>query len=160
MRPIEATYDEIAAAIRKSNPERIVWTNGCFDVFHRGHLELLRYCRSVAGPKGIVVVGMNDDDGVMRIKGPSRPIVDCESRALIVAACRFVDHVMTFSEDTPIDAIRALRPDAIVKGSEYLEAHVVGRELAPVLLAPQIDGWSTTKLMEKIIGLGREGVPT
>lgn len=130
--------------------KRIVFTNGCFDILHPGHINLLRYCRDSAGFYGAVVVGLNDDASVRRLKGEDRPIMDVSSRALMLLATRFVDHVVSFEEDTPLKLIEALRPDFIIKGGDYKLADVVGKDISTVLLAPYDDRWSTTKLLEKL----------
>ena len=132
--------------------DRIVFTNGCFDVLHRGHLEVLNHARQVAGARGAVVVGLNSDDGIRRIKGPERPILDETTRALVLIHLRMVDHVITFDEDTPYELIKAIQPHVIVKGGDYDPNKVVGRDLALVVTCPYLEGNSTTNIVEKIRG--------
>jgi rfaE bifunctional protein nucleotidyltransferase chain/domain len=155
---IQRTYEDSLQCVLETGKrqfapkgyERIIFTNGCFDLLHPGHIQLLRYCRENAGWNGAVVVGLNDDDSVRKLKGKDRPIMDVRSRALMLLATRFVDHVISFGEDTPIELIKALRPSAVVKGADYKISNVVGKEIAPVLLAPFDKGWSTSKLLEKL----------
>jgi len=94
-------------------------------------------------------VGINDDESVRRLKGSTRPLNSEESRAVLLLHLRNVDHVITFSEDTPLELIRAIAPDVIVKGGDYKVEEVVGRELAMVSIAPYNDMWSTTDLIKK-----------
>lgn len=152
MRKIVTSYEEIAEQIRANISPfgTLVVTNGCFDIFHRGHLELLRHCRRLAGPSGKVVVCLNDDESVRRLKGMSRPINGMDDRAEMLVSNRFVDHVVSFSEDTPLELIKALRPSLIVKSDEYAMADVVGGDLFPVHLVPHDKHFSTTSLIERM----------
>lgn len=129
---------------------RIVFTNGCFDVLHLGHLKLLDECRQLAGHRGAVVVGVNTDASVNRLKGPGRPIFGDNERALMLVHLKPVDHVVTFEEDTPIKLIESLRPDLIVKGGDYKASDVVGSEIAPVVIVNLEDGFSTTNIIERM----------
>lgn len=129
---------------------RIVFTNGCFDLLHPGHLLVLMYAKNIAGPHGCVVVGINSDDSVKRLKGESRPIIPELARAQMLLGLRYVDNVVTFYEDTPIELIRNIRPDVIVKGGDYDEKDVVGKDEAIVLTSPYDSTWSTTKIIEMI----------
>jgi rfaE bifunctional protein nucleotidyltransferase chain/domain len=126
--------------------ELVVFTNGCFDILHRGHIELFRFCRQF----GSVVVGLNSDLSVTRLKGPTRPINSVSDRKLILEAIRYVDRVEIFGEDTPIQLIRRLKPDLIVKGGDYSAEEVVGAEIAPVKIFNFVDGYSTTSLIRGI----------
>jgi D-beta-D-heptose 7-phosphate kinase/D-beta-D-heptose 1-phosphate adenosyltransferase len=139
-----------AAQIRAAADEdgrTIVFTNGCFDILHSGHLRLLNYAKSCGN---ILVVGLNTDQSIRRIKGESRPINDQNERYTALTELRgIVDYVMFFSEDTPIHLIQLLRPDVIVKGGDYTPEQVVGREYAKrVDIFPYIDGKSTTRVIE------------
>lgn len=136
--------------IRNFGYDRIIFTNGCFDILHPGHLGVLRFAWEQAGPRGGVVVGLNSDSSIRKIKGPERPIMDEDARAQILISLRYVDHVITFDEETPIKLIELLRPDIIVKGADYEASRVVGNDLALVMLAPVEEKWSTTKIIEKI----------
>ena len=151
-----ATYSEYALAIReygkKVQPggyERLIFVNGCFDILHLGHVQTIAHARNLAGPRGAVIIGINDDSSVRRLKGPTRPIHDEKSRALLLLHLRHVDHVITFSEDTPYELIKALRPDVIVKGGDYKPEDVVGRDICMVSIAPYADMWSTTDIIKK-----------
>lgn len=153
-------YDAYAREIREIGLERfpgegynrIVFTNGCFDLVHPGHLEVLAYAKEVAGGRGAVVVGLNSDDSIARLKGPGRPIMDEYARATLLINLRSVDHVVTFDEDTPLELISALRPNVIVKGGDYLQKDVIGNQFALVLLCPLVEGYSTTSIEERICG--------
>ena len=133
-----------------SGYSRIIFTNGCFDILHPGHLKIIRECRSLAGPKGAVVIGVNSDSSVRRLKGDSRPIMDESSRCNLLVNLRQVDCVVTFDEDTPIKLIDSLRPDMIVKGGDYRAVDVVGSHLASVVIIPVETGYSTSMIVEKI----------
>lgn len=129
---------------------RIVFTNGCFDLIHPGHLKLLNECRKLAGPKGAVVVGVNSDVSVKKIKGPNRPFIHEQSRCLLLSNLKAVDYVVTFDEETPIKLIEALVPDLIVKGSDYKGKEIVGSSCSPVVLIPIEEGISSTDIAERI----------
>ena len=111
-----------------------VFTNGCFDLLHVGHVSLLKYCHELSGPFGEVIVGVNDDFSVTMLKGLHRPIVPQEQRVYMIESLRCVDGVYLFSEPTPYKLIKRLKPDIIVKGPDYLgkENEVVGADLAYV----------------------------
>ena len=124
-----------------------VFTNGCFDILHRGHIELLRYCKS-QGSK--VIVGLNSDDSVKRLKGATRPINNQEDRRFMLLSTKYVDEVIIFYEDTPYDLIIKVKPDIIVKGGDYDPKDVVGNDLCKVLIFEFLDGYSTTKSIKDI----------
>lgn len=151
----EKSYEEIAERIRiKANPGReIVFVNGCFDVIHPGHVSILRFAASRSQGRNwpFVVVALNSDESVARLKGHSRPIFPLRHRMDIVQAFRYVNAVCSFSEDTPIDLIRAIRPDFIVKGGEYRKDEVVGHDIARVLIAPMVPGFSTTETVRRVM---------
>jgi rfaE bifunctional protein nucleotidyltransferase chain/domain len=132
---------------------RVVFTNGCYDLLHRGHVRLLEQARSMGD---ILVLGLNSDASVQRMKGPSRPLICQESRAAAAAGLTAVDAVTFFDEDTPRELIAALLPDVLVKGADW--AHfIAGREEVEaaggvVKTIPLEPGLSTTNLVEKIIG--------
>ena len=134
--------------------ESIVFTNGCFDLLHPGHISLIRQCASQGDH---LVIGLNTDNSVRRLKGASRPIQNEQSRALLLAALQGVDAVILFDEDTPLELIRKIRPDVLVKGSDYSLATVVGAEDVQayggkVYLANLVDGCSTTSLVQRMAG--------
>ena len=125
---------------------KTIFTNGCFDILHRGHIELLRFCKSL----GTVVVGLNSDDSVRRLKGDFRPINSQEDRKLLLESLVFVDRVILFDEDTPYNLITFLLPDVIVKGGDYNKEDVVGSDICEVKIFGSIHGYSTTKSIEDI----------
>jgi D-beta-D-heptose 7-phosphate kinase/D-beta-D-heptose 1-phosphate adenosyltransferase len=135
---------------------RIVFTNGCFDLLHAGHLHLLQRARALGE---LLIVGINDDRSVGRLKGPGRPLIPEAQRAEMLAALRFVDYVALFPEPTPLRLIQAVRPDVLVKGGDYALDEVVGREFVErhggrVVLIPPLPGLSTSSLVEAIYRRG------
>jgi len=137
----------------RASGETIVFTNGCFDLLHVGHITLLEDCRRF-GTK--LVLGLNADASVCRLKGPSRPIVGENERARVLAALAAVDAVVLFEEDTPLNLIRDLRPDVLVKGGDYTIETVVGHEEVQeaggrVEIVPTVEGFSTTNIVRKLI---------
>jgi rfaE bifunctional protein nucleotidyltransferase chain/domain len=132
--------------------KRIVFTNGCFDILHRGHVELLVKAKSFGD---LLVVGLNSDASVERLKGRPRPLVGEEDRAFILLALEAVDQVTIFDEDTPLETIMKLKPDVLVKGAEYRREEIVGAKFVEehggrVERMPMVGGVSTTSLIEKI----------
>lgn len=133
--------------------DRIVFTNGCFDILHRGHVE---YLREAAALGDRLVIGLNSDASVRRQgKGAARPYNDQDSRALVLAAMRLVDAVVIFDEDTPLELIQAIGPDVLVKGGDWTEDRIVGAELVranggEVHSLKLVEGFSTTSLVERI----------
>jgi D-beta-D-heptose 7-phosphate kinase/D-beta-D-heptose 1-phosphate adenosyltransferase len=128
--------------------KRVVFTNGCFDLLHAGHLKLLR---EAATHGDVLVVGINTDDSVARLKGPGRPLIPETERAALLAALEMVDAVVTFGEDTPRELIETLRPEVLVKGADYREDQVVGRELVEELvLVELVPERSTTALIDRM----------
>ena len=122
---------------------KTIFTNGCFDILHRGHFELLQYCKSL----GTVVVGLNSDQSVKKLKGPSRPFFSQEDRKFALESCRNVDKVIIFEEDTPYNLIKNIQPDIIVKGGDYKKNNVVGSDIAEVRIFTFVNGSSTTKVL-------------
>ena len=135
---------------RKRRLGKIVFTNGCFDLFHRGHLETLRYARQQAGKDGKVVVGVNSDDSIRRIKGCDRPVLPLDDRMEILRSIREVDEVYAFADDDPSELIELIKPDVIVKGGDYEGQKIIGSEVTEVKFAPYLEGVSTTNIMGKI----------
>ena len=131
---------------RKDFEETIVFTNGVFDILHKGHFELLKEARSL-GTK--LVVGINSDSSVKRLKGNSRPVNDELTRVEQLEALPWVDEVFVFNDDTPYNLIKRLTPALIVKGGDYTVETTVGHDLAPVHLVPTVEGYSTTRIIEK-----------
>jgi rfaE bifunctional protein nucleotidyltransferase chain/domain len=137
--------------------EEIVFTNGCFDILHAGHIA---YLEAAAGLGDRLIIGVNDDDSVRKLKGETRPINVLASRLYLLASLSSVDAVVPFSEDTPLELIKALHPDVLVKGGDYQPENIVGAaELlswgGEVKVIPFIEGFSTTKLESKILTLHR-----
>ena len=146
------TFEEIDAIVKryKSQGKRVVFTNGCFDILHVGHVKYLQIAKSFGD---ILIVGLNSDASVSRLKGPTRPVNVAEDRAYLLAALEAVDFVVPFEEDTPYELIKMIAPDALVKGGDYEGKTVVGTEFARELkLVDFVDGKSTTKTIEKIQG--------
>ncbi len=137
--------------------QKIVFTNGCFDILHAGHIKYLE-AASLMGDR--LVVAVNDDDSVTRLKGASRPINVLNSRLYILASLRCVDAVCSFSGDTPLKVIEALKPDVLVKGGDYKPEDIVGAKEVKswgghVEVIPFVDGYSTTKIESRLLDLLR-----
>lgn len=128
---------------------KIIFTNGCFDMLHYGHFKLLEFC-STLGTK--LVVGINSDDSITRLKGEGRPINNQEIRKFNLECVRFVDEVMIFEEDTPLELMKSLKPDIIVKGGDYEICSVVGSDIFDTRIFKYVEGFSTTKQLERIAG--------
>ncbi|MGQ7869817.1 D-glycero-beta-D-manno-heptose 1-phosphate adenylyltransferase [Sunxiuqinia sp. sy24] len=146
----EAFFDTLKTW--KTNNQKLVFTNGCFDLLHRGHLDLLIQAASL-GDK--LIVGINTDASVKRLKGEKRPLIEEESRALFVAALEMIDAVILFDEDTPYQLIRSILPDVLVKGSDYAIEEIAGSELVQahrgtVTTIELTKGYSSSSLIEKI----------
>ena len=153
VRSIDLLLDELTWHRKGKNI--IVFTNGCFDVLHRGHIEYLEFCKSQGD---IVVVGLNSDKSVKTIKGPERPINNQHDRVAILAALEVVDYITVFDEPDPLNLIKKIKPDILVKGQDWAEKGVVGREFVEscggkVLLAPLVEGKSSTVTIEKMKSL-------
>ncbi len=132
----------------KSQGRKVVFTNGCFDILHRGHVEYLKRSKAEGD---VLVVGLNSDSSVRRLKGESRPVVCEDDRAYILAALGIVDYVVVFEEDTPYELIKRVRPDILTKGADYEGKEVVGSDIAgTVKLIQFVDGRSTTTTINKI----------
>lgn len=138
-------------SLRKEG-KKIAFTNGCFDILHVGHVRYLREARKTAD---VLVLALNSDSSVRSIKGEKRPLVSEEERAEILAALEFIDFVTVFPELTPLELITYLKPDILIKGGDWPEDKVVGRDDVKkwggrVILIPEIKGKSTTNIVEKI----------
>lgn len=132
--------------------QRVVFTNGCFDILHPGHIQLLLQAAE-QGDK--LVLGLNTDASVKRLKGEGRPVNDEQSRALIMAAQLYVDAVTLFDEDTPLELIQVIHPDVIVKGGDYTPKTVVGNDFVTsyggkVIIVPTVEGFSTTSIINRM----------
>jgi len=146
------SFDDIENLVKnaRNNGKKIVFTNGCFDILHVGHVKYLQVAKSFGD---ILIVGLNSDESVSRLKGPTRPVNIAEDRAYLLAALEAVDFVVPFSDDTPLELIKLLKPDILVKGGDYKGKSVVGTEFASELkLVDFVDGKSTTKTIQKIQG--------
>ncbi len=146
--------DEIKSwlAYWRFKDEKIVFTNGCFDILHKGHID---YLARAASHGNIMIVGLNTDESVRRIKGAGRPVQDEESRALILAALHFVNAVVYFDEDTPYNLIKAVQPDVLVKGSDYHTENIVGYDIVSgkggkVVTIEYLEGYSTSGIIDRI----------
>ncbi len=144
------SWDDIKETLLhlRSQGKTIVFTNGCYDLLHRGHVEHLRASRACGD---VLIVGLNSDDSVRRLKGPERPVVKEQDRAHLLSALRFVDYVVIFNEDTPYDLIKLIRPDILTKSGDYTGKEVVGADLVKeVRLSPFIEGHSTTGTLQRM----------
>lgn len=137
---------------------KVVFTNGCFDILHRGHVEYLCHARDL-GDK--LVLGLNTDSSVKRLgKSPERPVNDEQTRATILAGLECIDAIILFDEDTPYELIRFVQPDVLVKGNDYKAEEIVGYDIVSakggqVITIPLVQGFSTTRLIEKLTHSGK-----
>ena len=143
----------------KTKGQRVVFTNGVFDILHRGHVEYLEKARSLGD---VLMVGLNSDESVKKIKGEDRPIMLQENRAMVLAGLSSVDFICLFEEETPANLIRQLIPDILVKGSDYKIDDIVGREIVEanggkVVTIDLVPGQSTTSIIEKLMKLAKKG---
>ena len=154
-----AEIERIRTGYRQGG-KKVVFTNGCFDVLHAGHIRYLEAARSLGD---VLLVGLNSNASVQRLKGAGRPLVDEEDRAVLLTALRCVDYVIRFDEDTPLKLITMLLPDVLVKGGDYQPAHIVGRDTViaqggEVVTIPFVAGKSTSGLIEKVKSLLHQGM--
>jgi D-beta-D-heptose 7-phosphate kinase / D-beta-D-heptose 1-phosphate adenosyltransferase len=141
------TYNITQEDLRRVKP-RVVFTNGCFDLLHRGHVEYLQKSKELGDR---LIVGINSDQSVKRLKGAERPLTRQEDRKELLENLKFVDEVIIFDEDTPYKLIQNLKPDIITKGGDYKSVdQVVGNDLAEVVLIPFVEGYSTTSIIQKV----------
>jgi D-beta-D-heptose 7-phosphate kinase/D-beta-D-heptose 1-phosphate adenosyltransferase len=155
IRSLEDLRAELSGPRRKG--ARIVFTNGCFDLLHVGHIRYLKQARRMAD---LLVVGINSDDSVRRLKGPSRPVQPERDRAEILAGLECVDYVVSFDQDTPLALVESLRPDVLVKGADWPADRIVGREAVEgaggtVATISYVKGISTSSLIHRICKGGR-----
>ncbi len=137
----------------KQDGKKVVFTNGCFDILHVGHIELLESAKSLGD---ILVVGLNSDDSVKRLKGTGRPINSVRERVRILSALEFVDYVVIFNEDTPYKLLQEVKPDFLIKGGDYSLDEIVGRDIVEsyggkVKVIQLLKGKSTTDIINKIM---------
>jgi len=138
--------------IWRFNEKKIVFTNGCFDILHLGHIE---YLTQAADLGGILLIGLNSDASVKAIKGPDRPFNNEEARAIILASLSFVDGLIIFDEETPYELIKLVKPDILVKGADYSVEQIAGHDIVQahggeVITIPLTEGYSTTDLIARI----------
>ena len=158
MKHLEKIYDKISSRdflaeklnLWRKEGKTIVFSNGCFDILHRGHVE---YLSKAADLGDILVIGLNTDASVKRLKGPSRPVNDEKARAVVLAALEFVDAVIFFEEDTPYDLIKFVQPDVLVKGKDYKAEDIVGYDIVTnkggkVETIELVEGFSTTNILK------------
>ncbi len=139
-------------AIARFQGKKIVFTNGCFDIIHRGHIE---YLMEAANLGDILIIGLNSDASVKKLKGAERPIQDQETRAKILSSLFFVTYVVIFEEETPLHLIGEIQPDVLVKGGDYKIENIVGYNIVKakggeVLTIPFLEGYSTTGIINKM----------
>ncbi len=161
MHPAVLTLEEIILRFgkEKRNGKRVVFTNGCFDLLHPGHIESLETARALGD---VLIVGINSDESVRTLKGPGRPVIPAEERAEILASLECVDAVFIFEELTPQRVIAALLPDVLVKGGDWPGNQIVGREEVEaaggeVVRVDVLEGYSTSEMLKKIRGEKKEG---
>ncbi len=143
---------DILLSFWKFKDKKIVFTNGCFDILHRGHIE---YLSKAADLGDILILGLNTDNSVRKIKGNTRPIQNENSRALILASLYFITNIVFFDEDTPLDLIKKIQPDILVKGADYKKEDIVGADIVlskggSIETIDFIDGYSTSNIIEKL----------
>ena len=136
----------------KKKGKKIVFTNGCFDILHAGHIKLLKKAKELGD---VLIVGINRDKSIKKIKGKSRPIMDEKQRIEIISAIEFVDYVVPFGDTTPEKLIKIIKPDIIVKGGDYKKDEVIGKDIVEkyggkVYIFPLVKNISTTKIINKI----------
>lgn len=146
------TLQKKLETLRKKG-KKIAFTNGCFDILHVGHV---RYLREASKTGDVLVLALNSDSSVRSLKGEKRPLVPATERAEILAALEFIDFITIFDELTPLEVIKALKPDILIKGGDWREEKVVGREdvkkwNGKVVIIPEVQGKSTTDIVEKIL---------
>jgi D-glycero-beta-D-manno-heptose 1-phosphate adenylyltransferase len=148
------TYENIRQilALWRFHNFKIVFTNGCFDILHRGHIEYLAKASSCGD---VMIVGLNSDKSVKSIKGPERPVQDEVTRALVLGSLQFVDKVILFDEDTPHELIKLVQPDVLVKGADYLPEQIVGYDIVKakggeIVTIELTEGHSTTGIINKL----------
>ena len=158
MKHLEKIYDKILddksleekLNLWRKEGKKIVFSNGCFDILHRGHVD---YLSKAADLGDVLIIGLNTDASVKRIKGPSRPVNDEKARAVVLAALEFVDAIMFFDEDTPYNLIKNVQPDVLVKGKDYKAEDIVGYDIVTnkggkVETIELVEGFSTTNILK------------
>jgi rfaE bifunctional protein nucleotidyltransferase chain/domain len=148
------SQDSLKELVRdlKSKGKVIVFTNGCFDIIHPGHIKILFEAKKQGD---VLIVGINDDDSIRRLKGQDRPILPLSARQIVLAAIESVDYVVSFSEDTPEKLIKEIEPDVLVKGEDWSEDKIVGADFVKskggkVIRVKLVEGFSTSNIIKKI----------
>jgi rfaE bifunctional protein nucleotidyltransferase chain/domain len=154
---VRADLLKIRERLKREN-KKVVFTNGCFDIVHRGHVEYLTKAKALGD---VLLVGMNTDASVQRLKGPLRPVVCQDDRAFVLAALRVVDYVCLFDEDTPHELIATIVPDVLVKGSDWAIDSIVGKDIVEaaggiVRTIDFVPNRSTTNIIQKIAQSGTQ----
>ncbi|MBC8487665.1 MAG: D-glycero-beta-D-manno-heptose 1-phosphate adenylyltransferase [Bacteroidetes bacterium] len=139
-------------AVWRFKNKKIVFTNGCFDILHLGHINYLSKAKDFGD---VLVIGLNTDDSVSRIKDKHRPVINENARAMILASLHFVDAIVLFDEDTPYNLIKQVQPDILVKGSDYKTGDIVGADIVKakggeIITIEFLDGYSTTSIINKL----------
>ena len=150
--PLTTLRARLAAHRRRGR--RVAFTNGCFDLVHAGHVQYLERVKRLAD---VLVVGLNSDASVRRLKGPGRPLMPARDRARVLTGLHAVDYVVVFEDDTPLALIRAIRPDVLAKGADWSASAIVGADVVRraggrVVRVPLLAGRSTTRLIQRIVG--------
>ena len=145
------TWDNLGRILELFNKEKIVFTNGCFDILHPGHIHILDQAKSYGD---MLIVGLNSDNSIKRLKGPSRPKVSQNDRLKILSSIKFVDYVVLFEEETPLKLIEKIKPNFLVKGGDYILEDIVGREFVEnnggqVKIVKLLEGHSSSLLIDK-----------
>lgn len=156
MKPFDESGVLLALAEHRERNERIVFTNGCFDILHVGHVRYLQQARSLGD---VLVVGLNSDQSVFRLKGQGRPIVPERERGEVLLALKVVDYVLMFDEDTPLELIKKVKPDCLVKGGDWPVEKIVGSDFVQAIggetvSLPYVEGSSTTNIVQRILQSG------
>jgi D-glycero-beta-D-manno-heptose 1-phosphate adenylyltransferase len=148
------SLEEIKAIVvdARTNGKKVAFTNGCFDLLHRGHVHVLRAARACAD---LLIVGINSDQSVKQIKGPTRPVLPESDRCELLGAMEMVDFVVLFNEPDPHNLISAIRPDVLVKGGDWHTEKIIGSDMVEeaggrVVVVPYMKGFSTTEIIERI----------
>ena len=145
------TWDNLGRILELFNKEKIVFTNGCFDILHPGHIHILDQAKSYGD---MLIVGLNSDNSIKRLKGPSRPKVSQNDRLKILSSLKFLDYVVLFEEETPLKLIEKIKPNFLVKGGDYILEDIVGREFVEknggqVKIVKLLEGHSSSSLIDK-----------
>tara|TARA_Y100000992_G_C21201419_1_gene460653 strand:+ start:207 stop:671 length:465 start_codon:yes stop_codon:yes gene_type:complete len=144
-------WDTLDSTLVSINKEKIVFTNGCFDILHPGHIHILDQAKSYAD---ILIVGLNSDESIKRLKGPKRPKVSQKDRLRILSSIKFVDYAVLFEEDTPLKLIKKIKPNILVKGGDYNSDDIVGSEFVKsnggeIKIVQLLEGYSSSSLIDK-----------